>query len=530
MSANEHSDRSSQPPRQDYKPERWKYCRRDWEPQFYSEEVSLKTMDAVRPAKVAWEADGRLPRGCLTVLAGQHGSGKSLLAVDWTARVSQDAAAEPPADGSPGEAVIAHAGDMTVELLRQRLDAAGAAPERIASLALAGPREGQILSFDEIVERVSALTAAAMGSTHVRLLVVDNVEAWAGNLHREPDSARLGFLLAWLAEVAARSGVAIVALARLPSGARAAMRKLDQLAAAAPVLYLAASDPEQPGRKLLLTVKNNLAPHAPAAALEIVAGRIAWAPAPVEVSAAELLAPSARVEERQERSFVDRWLLAALARGPVASPKLFRQARECGISPKALRRAGKTLGLTPRKRAFDGPWIWQLGADDDRRQSGEDGQAQMGNLGQDGEVGELETRRSAESRRAGGVSLRVGGQSAERGDAAEQSESQDGMATQRHPEANASGSPADACRSSADDSGRPVEGDEHSRAQMEKLGQDGEVGPPKARRSLGFRRMSMFPNRNRRRRVHASRFDFRRPVSSASRFHGRSIGKISTVN
>ena len=163
-------------------------------------------------------------------------------------------------------------------------------------------------------------------------------------MHREPDAARLGFLLAWLAEVAARSGVAVVALARLPSGARAATRKLDQLAAAAPVVYLAASDPEQPGRKLLLTVKNNLAPHAPAAALEIVAGRIAWAPGPVEVSAAELLAPTVRrVEERQERSFVDQWLPAALARGPIASPELFRQARECGISPKALRRDRKSV-------------------------------------------------------------------------------------------------------------------------------------------------------------------------------------------
>jgi transcriptional regulator with XRE-family HTH domain len=447
MSANEHSDRSSQPPRQDYKPERWKYCRRDWEPGFYSEEVSLKTMDAVRPAQIAWEAEGRRPRGGLPVLAAPHGSGKSLLAVDWAARVSQDAAAESPADGSPGEAVIAHAADQTVELLRQRLDAAGAAPERIASLALAGPRGGQTLSFDEIAERVSALTSAAMGSTHVRLLVIDNVEAWVGNLHREPDAARLGFLLAWLAEVAARSGVAVVALARLPSGARAATRKLDQLAAAAPVVYLAASDPEQPGRKLLLTVKNNLAPHAPAAALEIVAGRIAWAPGPVEVSAAELLAPTVRrVEERQERSFVDQWLPAALARGPIASPELFRQARECGISPKALRRAGKTLGLTPRKRAFDGPWIWQLAADD-------------------------------------GI-----------------------------------------------ESGSPFEGAEACQAPLEKLGQVGEVGPPKARRSLGFRRMSMFPNRNRGRRIQASRFEFRRPATSACRFHGRSIGKISTVN
>jgi hypothetical protein len=486
MSANQPSEWSNQrpapetqPPRQDCKPERWNYCRRDWEPDFYSEEVTLKTMDAVRPAEIAWEADGRLPRGCLTVLAGQHGSGKSLLAVDWAARVSRSAAPEPRADESPGEAVIAHAGDMTVELLRQRLDAAGAAPERIASLALAGPRGDEILSFDDITQRASALTSGLMGSPHVRLLVVDNAEAWAGNLHREPDAARLGFLLARLAEVAALARVAVVVLVRLPSGGRAAMRKLDQLAAVAPVVYLAASDPERPGRKLLLTVKNNLAAHAPAAALEIVDGRIAWARGPVDVSAADLLAPSTRVEQRQERSAVEEWLLAALGRGPIASPELFRQARECGISPKALRRAGKNLGLTPRKRAFDSPWIWQLGAKEDCRRDDEVGQTQTEKLGQDGEVGESETRPSAASRRAGGVSLRGTRQSAEHGDTAvDRSKPQDRMATRRHPEADASGSPADACRSPADDSDWSVETDEDGRTWMEELGQVGEVGSP----------------------------------------------------
>jgi len=165
---------------------------------------------------------------------------------------------------------------------------------------------------------------------------------------------------------------------------------------------------------------------------------------------------------------------------------LFRQARECGISPKAIRRAGKSLGLTPRKRAFDSPWFWQLGAKEDCRRDDEVGQTQTEKFGQDGKVGESETRQSAESRRAGGVSLRVTRQSAERGNrAADLSKPQDRMTTQRYPEADASGSPVaafgslvNACRSPADDSGWPVEADEDGRTWLEKLGQDGEVGPP----------------------------------------------------
>jgi hypothetical protein len=70
---------------------------------------------------------------------------------------------------------------------------------------------------------------------------------------------------------------------------------------------------------------------------------------------------SRRLEARHERESAARWLLAALADGPVDSRELFRQARECGIATKTLRRAAESLGLAPRKTSFDGPWQWELG-------------------------------------------------------------------------------------------------------------------------------------------------------------------------
>jgi len=371
----------------------WTYAERSQEPDFHAPEVALKTMDQVDEKLFVWEGRAHAPRGSVTVIAGEHGAGKSLLAIDWAACISagypayrrsagedarwaaaQRKAAAAGSSGAPGagaqpsvihpsDVVIAHAGDMPRAVLRRRIDAAGGAPERIASLTLNSPAKEVKFTFEMLRRRVFALTCAIGGTSDVRLLVIDNLEAFAGNIHEPPSPALLGFLLANLAELAELANIAIVALVSLPrAGGQAAARKLDALCNAAPVVYLAADDPDRAGRKLLATVKNNLAVPAPTRPFEIVDGAVVWSRETLDVSADEFIAPlSRRLEARHERESAARWLLAALADGPVASRELFRQARDCGISTRTLRRAAQSLGLSPRKTSFDGPWQWQLG-------------------------------------------------------------------------------------------------------------------------------------------------------------------------
>ena len=251
---------------------------------------------------------------------------------------------------------------MTLDLLRRRIDAAGGEPERIASLALTWPEKDERFTFETIRHRTLSLCCAIRGTHNVRLLVIDNLEAWAGNCHEPPSAALLGFLLTQLTELATMADLAIVVLARLPrGGGQAAARKLDQLASLAPVVYLAASDPDRPSRKLLLPVKNSLAPPT-AAAFEVVDGHLVWQREPAGASADEFIAPlSRRLEARHERQLAARWLLTALTDGPLESRELFQQARDCGISARTLRRAAGWLGLSPHKTSFNGPWQWQLG-------------------------------------------------------------------------------------------------------------------------------------------------------------------------
>ena len=232
---------------------------------------------------------------------------------------------------------------------------------------------------------------------------IDNLEAWAGGLDASPCRARIHYFLVKLAELAVRTKTAIVVLARLngPAGGRVATRELAELSAIAPVVWLAANDAGERGRRLLLPVKNSLGPQASAAAFRIEAGRVAWEPGEVELSDTMLAPPSARsVAEQQDRESAAEWLIDALSDGPVESAELFRQARTCGISAKTLRRAGKALGLKPSKTSFDGPWVWGIRNPEERgtrssecgtegeaepeqpeRRAGEDGQLRGGKFG-----------------------------------------------------------------------------------------------------------------------------------------------------
>ncbi|HUY91248.1 MAG TPA: hypothetical protein VMV10_21095, partial [Pirellulales bacterium] len=108
-----------------------------------------------------------------------------------------------------------------------------------------------------------------------------------------------------------------------------------------------------------------------AASFEAVDGRLIWSEAPVDATADEFIAPlSRRLEARHERETAACWLLDALAGGPIESRELFRQARDCGISTRTLRRAAQSLGLSPHKAGFRGPWQWSLGEPEHDRRRG----------------------------------------------------------------------------------------------------------------------------------------------------------------
>jgi hypothetical protein len=65
-------------------------------------------------------------------------------------------------------------------------------------------------------------------------------------------------------------------------------------------------------------------------------------------------------EERTATDEAEEWLLKVLRPGPWSAGEIQKQARQLGISEKALRRGRERLGIKPRKRDFVGGWYWEL--------------------------------------------------------------------------------------------------------------------------------------------------------------------------
>src|SRR5262245_46758268 len=84
------------------------------------------------PDSVRWLWPNYLPRGALVVLDGDPECGKSMLTVDVAARVSRggDWPDGSPA-GPPGQAILFAAEDARARVVRPRLLAAGADPNRV---------------------------------------------------------------------------------------------------------------------------------------------------------------------------------------------------------------------------------------------------------------------------------------------------------------------------------------------------------------------------------------------------------------
>jgi hypothetical protein len=320
--------------------------------------VRLADVDA---RQRAWLWPGRLARGGLTLLAGEHGAGLEALAHDLAARVSRGAAwPDRPTEMNTPAAVVLVSGDDLASGLRPRLDAAGAEAQRICVLRAARCAGAEAV-FERPISpwRDLALVENAVAQTHECTLMMIAAPMTGPGGDRPPTTRELEDLLLGVAGLAARQRVAAVVAAEGLTGQTDTLRRLSRSGAAAAVLA-AIRDEVRPGRELLVPMSSWPGCDDKALAFTVASGRVEWEAASAAVTKDDvldrLLGRTARTERREAAG----WLLDVLAYGPIESKALFQQARECGIGEKTLRRTAADLRLRPTKQTFDGPWLWRL--------------------------------------------------------------------------------------------------------------------------------------------------------------------------
>jgi putative DNA primase/helicase len=320
---------------------------------------------------VAWDWPGWLPRGFLTILAGEAGLGKSTLALRLCAcylRGDDWPDGAPGADMGRDTAVLWCETEAAQALNWERARAWGLPLERI--LTPLGPLED--VSIDAPAHQ--AAIARAAHRPEVGLVVVDS---FSGAGHRNESSSEGHMAVRRLAVLARDTGKAVLLLhhlrkrSLLDAGHQVSLERLrghsSIVQPARVVLALDAPNPYRETYKRLSVIKSNLAPFPQPLGFWVAEdgkARFALAsPAPRSTTALERAA-----EALQE----------LLSDGPVPAEGLVADLVGLGISEPTVRRAKARLGIVSSKRE-DG-WTWEL-------PSGAPGQGDQGDQGdQDDQV------------------------------------------------------------------------------------------------------------------------------------------------
>lgn len=326
----------------------------------------LVDLSTVKPVPVTWLWQARIAIGKTTCIAGDPGLGKSFITLDTAARVSTGGGWADGAENPHGCAgvVLFSAEDDPADTLVPRLLAAGADCARITVCSgVSMGKSGKVRSFT--LGDMETLGRAIDRTPGCKLVVIDPVTAYMGEIDAHKNN-EVRAMLAPLAALAAAKGVAIVLVTHLNKGGggKSVYRLSGSLAipAAARTVWLVAKDAEDPDRRLMLPVKNNLAPDSGGLAYTISGDppRVVWSDDPVEMTADEAMAAESAGGQSSKREAAAEWLRGQLIAGDVDSDEIKRRADAAGIPWRTVERAKGEAGAISTRSGFGGPWVFRL--------------------------------------------------------------------------------------------------------------------------------------------------------------------------
>lgn len=364
----------------------------------------------VTPVGATWLWPGRISFGNVTLVVSDPGLGKSLLTLDIAARVTTGrpwpdetkaeggrgkgegkqvtASAQPVAHSSsadssplpstlrlpPSSVLIINIEDHFANTIKPRLEAAGADCSRILALTyVPGDNVSEsthLFALNRDIPRLAPLFEAV---PDCRLVIIDPITAFLGGAS-DQSNVNIWNVLSALASLARRRNLAVLAVTHLRKKEGPAIhRTMGSLAfiAAARNVWTIAKDPADANKRLLLPIKNNLAPSTPGLAFTVEDHEsnqipvIRWLPDTVEAQADSMLTSSGlRGRPDDERQFAVHWLREQLERGQSPVRTIRNAAEAHGISYGTLRRAFRQLaGQAVFVREGDRTrWDWKLPA------------------------------------------------------------------------------------------------------------------------------------------------------------------------
>lgn len=334
----------------------------------------LTCLADVKPVEVRWLWPGRVPLGRITLLVGRPGEGKSLLTTYMASRVTTGSPWADAAACPKGSVILISAEDDAADTIRPRLDAHHADAKRVHLLSMVrkigtdGGRQDVMFTLADL----ASLEAALRKCPDCRLIVIDPIGSFLGvktDAHRDNE---VRGVLAPIAKLAEKHGVAVVVVAhrRKSAGGFADDLALGSRAftGIARAVWHLTRDGENKPRRLLLPGKNNLAPEGNGLAFTIIGNppTVAWERDPVAMTADDaLMTENGNPEKKpgpkpEARNQAAEWLQYLLRDGPVPSARIKEEVKEAGYVWRTVHRAKDELGIKPYREQFGGAWMWKL--------------------------------------------------------------------------------------------------------------------------------------------------------------------------
>jgi energy-coupling factor transporter ATP-binding protein EcfA2 len=320
------------------------------------------SMGDIVPQPVDWVAETYIPRGKLTLIAGDPGSGKSQLVTAIASAFSTGGHFPGRSEAEPQHVLMVISEDGLEDTVRPRLDAMDADVSHIKVLRGVLYDDGERpLLLDE--QGLVALEIALQEHSP-RLVLLDLLADFFGrgvDTNRQSD---VGAVLRALGTLTDRYKCAILGTVHVNKAE--AMKALYRVSGAmsfvgkARSVLFVAKDPDNPMRRVMAHLKSNLAPEGASQAFSLADGQFGWI-GEVLATADDLARHPRTEEERSALAEAQDFIRVELADGPKPNKYMQNAAKEYGISVATLRRARESLAVKPWKDGGrDGGWMRSL--------------------------------------------------------------------------------------------------------------------------------------------------------------------------
>ncbi len=332
----------------------------------------------MKPGKVLWLLRDLIPRGCVTVIDGAKGEGKSALTNDLAARITAGKPM-PFCDGKPvsGGAILLQAEDDLGATVKASIEAAGGDPDRIRAYSKSQP-----LYLDDLEDL--AMLRRTAEEIDARLLVADPFSEFFRHSLKDEKAIRNSFRL--LRQLAADLQLAVLLVRHFTkSGATALYRGLGGVAVvnAARSALVVGHDPssDDPYRHVLALNRCNL-PRSRDISLAYRTVKqgdaivVEWL-GESKCSADDVASTARNVDDRSqlEEACYVLYSILKMHGTPMPATEVHEEAKDGLVSLGTLKRAKKLLRVGSRRKTIEitrgrtttsaVQWLWQLPDDED---------------------------------------------------------------------------------------------------------------------------------------------------------------------